>query len=47
MPTLQQPEAYIGNVLNLLNEDGTFIDDTVNFFQLITNKYIEFFEKLA
>jgi chromate reductase len=40
MPTLQQPEAYIGNVLNLLNEDGTFIDDTVNFFQLITNKYI-------
>lgn len=47
MPTLQQPEAYVGNVANLVNEDGTFIEDTVNFFQLITDKYIEFFEKLT
>ncbi len=46
-PALAQPEAYIGNVINLLNEDGTFIDDTVKFFQLITKKYIEFFEKLT
>lgn len=47
MPTLQQPEAYIGNVLNLLNEDGTFVEDTVKFFQLITDTYIKFFEKLT
>ncbi len=47
MPTLQQPEAYIGNVMNLMNEDGTFIEDTQNFFQLIITKYIEFFEKLT
>ncbi|KAF1303285.1 NAD(P)H-dependent oxidoreductase [Enterococcus saccharolyticus] len=47
MPTLQQPEAYIGNVANLVNEEGKFIEDTVNFFQLITDKYVEFFEKLT
>lgn len=46
-PTLQQPEAYIGNVTQLLNEDGSFKEDTVKFFQLVTKKYIEFFEKLT
>ncbi|MGX7162454.1 NADPH-dependent FMN reductase [Enterococcus massiliensis] len=46
MPTLQQPEAYIGNILNLLDENGEIVPDTVSYFQLITDKYIEFFEKL-
>ncbi|HLQ39904.1 MAG TPA: NAD(P)H-dependent oxidoreductase [Tetragenococcus sp.] len=47
MPVLQQPEAYIGNVMSLLKEDGTFIDDTKNFFQLITDKYVDLFNKLT
>ena len=47
MPVLQQPEAYIGNVMNLMNEDGTFIEDTQTFFKLIIDKYVEFFEKLT
>jgi chromate reductase len=47
VPTLQQPEAYIGNVTNLLDDEGAFVEDTVGFFQLITDKYIDFFEKLT
>lgn len=47
MPTLQQPEAYIGNVTNLLDDEGAFVEDTVGFFQLITDKYIDLFEKLT
>lgn len=46
MPTLQQPEAYIGNIANLLDANGEILTSTVDFFQLITTKYIEFFEKL-
>ena len=46
VPTLQQPEAYIGNVTNLL-EDGAFKQDTKDFFQMITDKYIEFFNRFA
>lgn len=47
VPTLQQPEAYIGNVTNLLDDEGAFVEDTVGFFQLITDKYIDLFEKLT
>lgn len=47
VPTLQQPEAYIGGVMNLVDNDGNVVDDTVKFFQMITDKYIEFFEKLV
>ncbi|WP_159723696.1 NADPH-dependent FMN reductase [Enterococcus sp. CSURQ0835] len=47
IPTLQQPEAYIGNIVNLVDNNGKIKDSTVEFFQLITDKYIEFFEKLT
>ncbi|GMA47565.1 NADPH-dependent FMN reductase [Tetragenococcus muriaticus] len=47
MPVLQQPEAYIGNFDSLLNEDGTFVEDTKNFFQIIIDKYLDFFNKLT
>lgn len=47
MPVMQQPEAYIGNFDSLLNEDGTFVEDTKNFFQVIIDKYFDFFNKLA
>jgi len=47
MPVLQQPESYVGNVSKLIQEDGTFIESTLDFFKLITAKYIEFFKKLV
>lgn len=45
VPTLQQPEAYIGNVTNLINEDGTLKENTMSFLQTIVDAYIHFFEK--
>lgn len=46
MPTLQQPEAYIGNIVNLIDENGDIKEGTKEFFQLIVDKYIDFLEKL-
>jgi chromate reductase len=46
MPTLQQPEAYIGNVQSMIDEGtGEIVEGTVKFFQMITDKYIEFFNR--
>jgi len=47
MPTLQQPEAYIGGIHNLVKEDGTIVEDTAKFFQLIVDKYVTFFNQLT
>ncbi|GAA3020733.1 NADPH-dependent FMN reductase [Tetragenococcus solitarius] len=47
MPVMQQPEAYIGNFDSLLNEDGTFVEDTKNFFKVIIDSYLDFFNKLT
>lgn len=47
VPTLQQPEAYIGNIVNLVGEDGKIIDGTMKFFETIMNAYIDFLEKLT
>lgn len=48
MPTLQQPEAYIGNIVNLLNEDGTFkSNDTKQFVQQIIDAYVSFVNQLS
>ena len=44
---LQQPEAYIGSVQNTLNDQGEFLEDTVEFFQRIVDEYIIFFNKLT
>ncbi|WP_206856196.1 NADPH-dependent FMN reductase [Candidatus Enterococcus mangumiae] len=46
VPTLQQPEAYIGNITNLLDEDGNIIQGTVDFFRTILDAYLDFAEKL-
>lgn len=46
MPTLQQPEAYIGNIIQLIDENGEFKKETQDYFQLIVDKYIDFLEKL-
>ncbi|GAA2915883.1 NADPH-dependent FMN reductase [Enterococcus pseudoavium] len=47
VPTLQQPEAYIGGITKLVDNDGHIVEGTVKFFQTITDKYIEFFNKLT
>jgi chromate reductase len=47
MPTLQQPEAYVGNVTSLLDNNGEYITSTKDFFQLIVDKYVDFFERLT
>lgn len=44
VPTLQQPEAYIGNIVNLINEDGSIKKDTMSYFKTIIDSYILFFE---
>ena len=45
MPTLQQPEAYIGGIMNLIDENNTIKEDTVNFFQTIVDNYINLFNR--
>ncbi|WP_125704131.1 NADPH-dependent FMN reductase [Lacticaseibacillus daqingensis] len=46
MPTLQQPEAYIGNVAKLMTDETHFIDGTTQYFQLILTKYLDFMNRL-
>lgn len=47
VPTLQQPEAYIGNIANLVDENNDIAEPTVNFFKLIIDKYIDFYNHLV
>lgn len=47
VPVLQQPEAYIGSVSGLLDEEGKIVERTVEFFQKIMDEYMVFFHKLA
>lgn len=44
VPTLQQPEAYIGGINNLIDDNGEIIQGTKDFLQLIVDKYIAFLE---
>ncbi len=42
MPVLQQPEAYIGNVAAMLDENGKITDErTVAFLQSFVNAFVE------
>ncbi len=41
MPTLQQPEAYIGNVTNILDDKGNVSEGTVGFLQSIVDAYVK------
>ncbi|WP_225046743.1 NADPH-dependent FMN reductase [Lacticaseibacillus kribbianus] len=47
MPTLQQPEAYIGNVTNLMTGPDQFVPATTDYFKLILTQYLAFVAKLA
>ncbi|NLD51972.1 MAG: NAD(P)H-dependent oxidoreductase, partial [Clostridiales bacterium] len=41
MPTVQQPEAYIGNVVNLLDEQGRVQnEDTRKFLKTVTDALV-------
>lgn len=42
MPTMQQPELYIGNATKLFNEQGLLVDDQV---KSLLNKFIQSFEQ--
>ena len=44
--TMAQPEAYLGSVMNFINEDGSVKEDTVKFLQVITDAYVAWFERL-
>ncbi|MDF1681824.1 NAD(P)H-dependent oxidoreductase [Ponticaulis sp.] len=46
MPTLQQPEAYIGQVNKLLSEDGEIVsDDTKSFLTTFMNAFASWVER--
>ncbi|WP_265460145.1 NADPH-dependent FMN reductase [Enterococcus sp. HY326] len=44
VPTLQQPEAYIGGIHTLIGEDGEIVADTKGFLQTIVDAFVPFFE---
>lgn len=46
MPTLQQPEAYIGNVPQHLDGDH-FDQSTTQFFSTILDSYLDFLERFT
>lgn len=41
MPVVQQPEAYIGNVTNVLDDSGNVSDNTKQFFQSIVDAHVD------
>ena len=47
MPTLQQPEAYIGNINSAFDENGNISEKTKAFLSLIINGYANWVEKLS
>lgn len=48
VPTLQQPEAYLGNAAKLFDDQGKLIDDrTRKFLQTFINAYADWVTKLV
>lgn len=47
MPTLQQPEAYISRIHQLLDDGGKLVPETDQFLQLIADAYLDFLGKLV
>ncbi|WP_099974540.1 MULTISPECIES: NADPH-dependent FMN reductase [Lactobacillaceae] len=45
MPTLTNPEAYLGNIADLLQEDGTLVEGTAKYLQSIVDAYIDLLNK--
>lgn len=46
MPTLQQPEAYFGNVAHSFDENGHIVEKSQAFLQQFINAYASWFEKV-
>ncbi len=44
---MAQPEAYLGSVLNFINEDGTIKEDTIKFLQVIVDAYVAWYNRLS
>lgn len=45
MPVLQQPEAYVGNVMSLYDEQGNLVnEDTRQFFQAFIDAFVNLIE---
>ena len=47
MPTLQQPEAYVGNIAAAFDEHGNINEKTQSFLALIIDSYAKWVEKLS
>ncbi|TCJ38995.1 NADPH-dependent FMN reductase [Parafrankia sp. BMG5.11] len=48
MPTLQQPEAYVGDGFNLFGEDGAIVKEgTETFFQTFIDAFAQWIERTA
>lgn len=45
MPVVQQPEAYIGSVHELLDENGKLNQETIEFLQGFVNEFVELIKK--
>jgi len=45
MPVMQQPEAYIGNVTELLDDKGGVTERTEGFLKAIVNGYVDLLKK--
>lgn len=45
MPVVQQPEAYIGSVHELLDENGKLNSDTLEFLQGFVNAFVDLINK--
>jgi len=45
MPVVQQPEAYIGSVHELLDENGKLNEGTTEFLQGFVNEFVELIKK--
>ena len=47
MPTLQQPEAYVGSINTAFDENGNINEKTKSFLSLIIDNYASWVEKLS
>jgi len=46
MPILQQPEAYLGNIAEMLDENGKITDErTIQFLQKFVNAFVDLVDK--
>jgi len=46
IPMMPQPEAYIGQIQNLLDDNDRLVPDTEKFVQTFINSYHDWFNKL-